>query len=146
MNAEHLTHRQLRVPDESPEPLAQLLERVQQALGEGRSGVDTIRWVHDSLAFLTELFAAFAIGALKPSGLIRVPWSSCSRRLQVSTGLRGSSLKPLWTGGRILTIRPMKAFVIPFFLPADFSRHARLPGDILVGWAWKAARSWVWSS
>ncbi len=77
MNAEHLTHRQIRIPDAAPEPLVQLLERVQQALGEDRPPYDTVRWIHDSLAFLTEVFASFSLGALKTVG----PYSNSLEQL-----------------------------------------------------------------
>ena len=77
MNAEHLSHRQIRIPDEAPEPLAQLLERVQQAIGEERSPSDTVRWLHDSLAFLTEFFASFTMGALRTVG----PYSNALEQL-----------------------------------------------------------------
>ncbi len=76
MNSEHLTQRQLKIPDAAPEPLAQLLARAQQGLSSA-PGLDTVRWLHDSLAFLTEFFAAFSLGALKTVG----PYSNSLEQL-----------------------------------------------------------------
>ena len=40
-------------------------------------GLDTVRWLHDSLAFLTEFFASFAVGALQTVG----PYSNAIKKL-----------------------------------------------------------------
>ena len=67
MQTEYISKRQVKVPEKAPAALSSLLIKTQEGLNEG-GGLNTVRWLHDSLAFLTEFFASFAVGALHTVG------------------------------------------------------------------------------
>ena len=67
MQTEYISKRRVNVPERAPSALSSLLVKTQEGLNAG-GGLDTVRWLHDSLAFLTEFFASFAVGALKTVG------------------------------------------------------------------------------
>jgi tetratricopeptide (TPR) repeat protein len=76
MQTEYISKRQVKVPENAPAALSSLLSKTQEGLNEG-GGLDTVRWLHDSLAFLTEFFASFAVGALNTVG----PYSASVQKL-----------------------------------------------------------------
>ena len=76
MQTEYISKRQVKVPDKAPAALGSLLVKTQEGLNQG-GGLDAVRWLHDSLAFLTEFFASFAVGALNTVG----PYSASVERL-----------------------------------------------------------------
>ncbi|MCA9777174.1 MAG: hypothetical protein KC800_10670 [Candidatus Eremiobacteraeota bacterium] len=67
MQTEYISKRQVKVPEKAPAALSSLLIKTQEGLNEG-GDLNTVRWLHDSLAFLTEFFASFAVGALHTVG------------------------------------------------------------------------------
>ena len=76
MQTEYISKRQVKVPEKAPAALSSLLIKTQEGLNEG-GGLNTVRWLHDSLAFLTEFFASFAVGALHTVG----PYSQSVQKL-----------------------------------------------------------------
>jgi tetratricopeptide (TPR) repeat protein len=76
MQTEYIAKRQVKVPEKAPAALGSLLVKTQEGLEQG-GGLDAVRWLHDSLAFLTEFFASFAVGALNTVG----PYSSAVQKL-----------------------------------------------------------------
>jgi hypothetical protein len=67
MHIDYISKREVRVPTRGPSTLHNLLDRTQESL-RGTDELDSVRLLHDSLAFLTEFFASFAVGAFRTVG------------------------------------------------------------------------------
>ena len=76
MQIDYISKREVKVPTKGPSTLHNLLSKTQDSL-RGEADLNTVRLLHDSLAFLTEFFASFAVGALRTVG----PYSAAVEQL-----------------------------------------------------------------